>query len=93
VVASQDGSIVYVSAPSNASGVLTNKVFAIDTLNRTLLDTDFDTAGVQPLTVGATAGSAPQGMAVNLSTNEVYVINRGEGTISTITMTPLGGTI
>ncbi len=89
VVVSTDGSIVYASVPSDSSG-LTNQVYAIDARYRDLLDTDFDNAGVQPLTVGATAGSAPQGMAFNPVTNELYVLNKNEGTISTASMTTLG---
>ncbi len=85
LVASADGSIVYAAIPGYSESGSDNKVYAIDARYHSVLDTNFHSPGVQPLTVG----TSPWAMAFNPVTNQLYVLNNGAGTISTVSMTRL----
>ena len=70
-----DGSIAYVAQPGNPPTYEDGYVMAYDVRTHTILDTDFDTAGVQNIDVGA----APKWIAVNPATGQLAVINQGGG--------------
>ncbi|WP_264060738.1 Ig-like domain-containing protein [Mycolicibacterium psychrotolerans] len=89
VVLSPDGDIAYVSIPGNEANNYDGTVTVIDANTRTVLDTDFRSAGVQPVDVG----SAPLNMAVNPVTGTLFVINKADNTISVVDLNPVAAPI